>query len=67
MNNRYEIWEGTKPMTVSEEASRRTFDYIVTTARILYPGHDCMLDLERKNPPPVVVPLRYANGKTVRI
>ena len=66
VKNRYELWEGLKPMTIDPEQSRRTMDRIRSIARYIYPGHDCRLDLTRtREPAPVSIQIRYANG-TVR-
>ena len=68
IKNRYELWEGLKPMTIDLQKSLATMDKIRSIARYLYPGHDCMLDLtKREATPPVSIQLRYANGRTLDI
>ncbi len=65
IKNRWELWEGLKPMSVNPEESRRTMDRIRSIAQYIYPGHDCRLDLEHPEAtPPVTIQIRYADGKT---
>lgn len=68
IKNRFELWEGLEPMTVDPDMSRRTMDRIRSLARVIYPGHDCPLDLaHREATPPITIPLRYADGLTKTI
>jgi len=63
IKNRYELWEGLEPMSVDRQQSLRTMDKIRHTARYIYPGHDCMLDLAQREATPIVsVRVRFANG-----
>ncbi len=65
IKNRWELWEGLKPMSVNPEESRRTMDRIRSIARYIYPGHDCRLEVAHPElTPPVSIQIRYADGKT---
>lgn len=65
IKNRWELWEGLKPMTVDLEASLRSMDRIRSIARYIYPGHDCRLEVPHpETTPPVSIQIRYADGKT---
>ncbi len=63
IKNRFELWDGVKPMSVDYEKSSESFSRILSIADIIIPGHDCPLDLRNKNPEPLRIRIRWADGR----
>ncbi len=62
VKNRFELWDGVKPMSVDYEKSSESFSRILSLADIIIPGHDCPLDLRSKDPGPLQIRIRWADG-----
>lgn len=68
IKNRYELWENRPLMSVDEALSRRTAERIRREGKVIYPGHDTCLYMDRPiNEEAVHFELRFANGKTMQI
>ena len=68
IKNRYEMWNGVKPMTVDPKMSRATMERIRSLARYVYPGHDAMLETAHpEKTEPVQFELRLADGRRMPI
>lgn len=64
IKNRYEMWEDIPLMSVDVKKSKASVKRIKEEAKIVYPGHDTMLTLEKPiHREPVPFQIRFANGQ----
>ena len=68
IKNRYELWQDNPLMSVDNEKSKMTIERIKKEAKIIYPGHDSMLEV--KTPicdETICFKVRLANGKEMEV
>ena len=68
IKNRYEMWEDIPLMSVDVEKSKASVLRIKKEAKLVYPGHDTMLTLEKPiHREPVPFQIRFANGQVKNV